>query len=99
MLKERIRTLAQNYREHFVEIRHHLHAHPELSYKEFKTSEFIQQKLNEFAIPFSVLATTGVVGLIRGKNADSRVIALRADMDALPIKEETDVPYKSVNDV
>src|SRR4051812_17386415 len=95
MLKERIQSLAHNYHDHFVEIRHHLHAHPELSYKEFKTSEFIQQKLSEFAIHCRVLATTGVVGLIRGKNADSRIIALRADMDALPIKEENDIVYKS----
>ena len=98
MLKEKIQSLARNYHERFVEIRHHLHAHPELSYKEFKTSEFIQQKLTEFEIPFSVLATTGVVGLIKGKNPESRVIALRADMDALPIKEENDVEYKSVNE-
>ena len=98
MLKEKIQSLARNYHESFVEIRHYLHAHPELSYKEFKTSEFIQQELNGFEIPFSVLATTGVVGLIKGKNPGSRIIALRADMDALPIKEENDVEYKSINE-
>jgi amidohydrolase len=98
MLKERIQSLAHNYHDRFVEIRHYLHAHPELSYKEFKTSEFIQQKLGEFGIAFSVLATTGVVGLIKGINPQRRIIALRADMDALPIKEENDVVYKSVNE-
>src|SRR5437773_2217032 len=86
MLKEKIQAYAHNYHDRFIEIRHHLHAHPELSYKEFKTSEFIQQKLNEFLIPFNVIAGTGVAGIIKGKNPDSRVIALRADMDALPIK-------------
>jgi len=98
MLKERIQSLAHNFHDNFVDVRHHLHAHPELSYKEFETSAFIQQKLSEFAIPFNVLATTGVVGVIKGKNPKSRVIALRADMDALPIKEENDVSYKSVNE-
>jgi len=74
-----------------------LHAHPELSYQEFRTSAFVQQKLAETGIPFRVMAETGVVGLIRGKNPDRRVIALRADMDALPIREENDIPYKSKN--
>jgi hippurate hydrolase len=98
MLKEKIKTLANKYHKSFVDIRHHLHAHPELSYKEFETSKFVQQKLTEFGIPFQVIATTGVVGLIKGKNPESRVIALRADMDALPIKEENDVSYKSINE-
>ena len=74
-----------------------MHAHPELSYQEFRTSAFVQQKLAETGIPFRVMAETGVVGLIRGKNPDRRVIALRADMDALPIREENDIPYKSKN--
>jgi len=98
MLKEKIKTLANRYHRSFVDIRHHLHAHPELSYKEFETSKFVQQKLSEFGIPFNVIATTGVVGLIKGKNPDSRIIALRADMDALPIKEENEVLYRSVNE-
>ncbi len=79
----------------FIEIRHHLHANPELSYQEFETSKFIQQKLKEFGIPFEIKATTGVVGLIKGKNPGKKIIALRADMDALPIKEENNVAYKS----
>ncbi len=98
MVKEKIQAYACNYHDRFIEIRHHLHAHPELSYKEFKTSEFVQQKLNEFLIPFDVIAGTGVAGIIKGKNPDSRAIALRADMDALPIKEENEVVYKSVNE-
>lgn len=93
-----IKALAKKYAPEFIEIRHHLHAHPELSYQEYETSKFVQNKLKEFGIPFEVKATTGVVGLIKGKNPDKRIIALRADMDALPIKEENDIPYKSKNE-
>ncbi len=94
----RISSLAKKYAPEYIEIRHHLHAHPELSYQEFETSRFIQEKLQQLGIPFTVMATTGVVGLIRGRNPESRVIALRADMDALPIKEENDLPYTSKNE-
>jgi hippurate hydrolase len=93
-----IKSLAKKYFNEFVEVRRHLHAHPELSYQEFETSKFVQAKLQEFGISFEVKATTGVVGLIKGKNPDSRIIALRADMDALPIKEENDIVYKSKNE-
>jgi amidohydrolase len=98
MLKEKIKSLAKEYAPDFINIRHHLHANPELSYQEFETSKFIQQKLNEFNIPFEIKATTGVVGLIRGKNPDKKIVALRADMDALPIKEENNVEYRSKRD-
>jgi hippurate hydrolase len=94
----KIKTLAKEYAAEFIEIRHHLHAHPELSYQEFETSKFVQGKLKEFGIPVEIKATTGVVGLIKGKNPNKRIIALRADMDALPIKEENDIPYKSKNE-
>lgn len=90
--------MAKKYASEFIEVRHHLHAHPELSYQEFETSKFVQGKLKELEIPFEIKATTGVVGLIKGKNPDKRIIALRADMDALPIKEENDIPYKSKNE-
>jgi len=95
MLKENIHSLAKKYKEEFIAVRRHLHANPELSYKEFETSKFVQGKLQEFGIPFSVMAETGVVGLIEGKNPSSKIIALRADMDALPILEENTVDYKS----
>ncbi len=98
MLKEKIRQLAKQYAPESVGIRRHLHAHPELSYKEFETSAFVQEKLKELGIPFDIKATTGVVGLIKGKNPDKRIIALRADLDALPIKEQNDVTYKSQNE-
>ena len=98
MLKEKIRQLAKQYAPETIEIRRHLHAHPELSYKEFQTSAFVQGKLKGLGIPFEIKATTGVVGIIQGKNPDKRIIALRADMDALPIREENNVSYKSQND-
>lgn len=97
MLKEKIHQLAKQYAPETIDIRRHLHAHPELSYKEFRTSAYVQEKLQHLGIPFEVKATTGVVGMIRGKNPDKRVIALRADMDALPILEENAVSYKSQN--
>ncbi len=95
MLQQKIKDLARQLAPEFIEVRHHLHAHPELSYQEFETSKFVQQKLAEYNIPFEVKATTGVIGMIEGKNPGSRVVALRADMDALPIEEQNDVPYKS----
>lgn len=98
MLKEKIKDLSKKYAEEFISIRRHLHAHPELSYKEFKTSQFVQQKLKEYGIDFEVMAITGVVGIIKGKNPGKRVVALRADMDALPILEKNEVPYRSKNE-
>lgn len=98
MLRDKIKDLAHQYQQEFINVRNHLHAHPEISYHEFETSNFVQRKLTEFGIPFQVIATTGVVALIKGKNAETRVIALRADMDALPIKEENEVTYKSINE-
>jgi amidohydrolase len=96
-MKLQIQQLAKSYANEFIEIRHQIHANPELSYKEFETSKFVQQKLQSWNIPYEIKATTGVIGLIKGKNPEKKVIALRADMDALPIIEENDVPYRSKN--
>jgi len=98
MLQQKIKQLAKKYAPEFIGIRHHLHAHPELSYQEFETSIFVQKKLTEWNIPFEIKASTGVVGLINGRHPGKRVVALRADMDALPIKEENKVPYKSLKE-
>ncbi len=98
MLLQKIKSLANNYRQEFINIRNYIHSHPELSYHEFETSALIQNKLKEYGIPFTVMATTGVVGIIKGKNPDSRIVALRADIDALPIKEANEVDYKSKNE-
>lgn len=96
-LLQQVKKLSKKYADEFIAIRHHLHAHPELSYQEFETSKFIQKKLTELNIPFEVKATTGVIGLIKGKNPTKKVVALRGDMDALPITEENNVDYKSTN--
>jgi hippurate hydrolase len=98
MLLQKIQQLAQLYQQEFVHIRRQIHSRPELSYQEFETSQFIQEKLTSFGIPFTVMATTGVIGLIEGKNPTSRIVALRADIDALPIQEENNVAYKSTRD-
>lgn len=97
MLQQKIQSLAAAYAAEFVAIRQHLHAHPELSYQEFETSKFVQNKLAEIGIPYTIIATTGVLGILSGKNPDSRIMALRADMDALPIQEENQVAYVSQN--
>lgn len=97
MIAKRIKELAASYAPDIIAIRHHLHAHPELSYKEFETSAFVRRQLDAYGIPWKIMADTGVVGIIEGRNPSSRVIALRADMDALPIQEENQVPYRSVH--
>ncbi|MEO8764853.1 MAG: M20 family metallopeptidase [Ginsengibacter sp.] len=97
MIKEKIKELAAKYAAEFIEIRHYLHARPELSYNEFETSKYIQQKLSSWNIDYQVMATTGVIGIISGRNPGNRIIALRADMDALPITELNEVDYRSKN--
>lgn len=97
MLQNQIKQLAGKYAAEFIAVRHHLHAHPELSYKEFETSKFVQEQLKNMGIPFQIMANTGVIGLIEGRNPKKKTIALRADMDALPIQEENDIAYKSVH--
>ncbi|MCX6140270.1 MAG: amidohydrolase [Candidatus Kapabacteria bacterium] len=77
-----------------VETRRHIHQHPELSFLEFETSAYIQKQLHEMGIAFSVMATTGIVAHI---GSGSRCVALRADIDALPLVEETRLPYSSLN--
>ena len=98
MLLEKIKSLAKQHQAENISIRRHLHANPELSYQEFETSKYVQAQLKAIGIPFTVIATTGVLGIIEGKNPSKRVLAIRADMDALPIIEENQIDYKSKND-
>jgi hippurate hydrolase len=98
MLLERIKSLAKQHQAENVSIRRHLHANPELSYQEFETSKYVQAQLKAIGIPFTVIATTGILGIIEGKNPSKRVVALRADMDALPIIEENKVDYISTKE-
>ena len=98
MLLEKIKSLAKQHQAQNISIRRHLHANPELSYQEFETSKYVQAQLKAIGIPFTVIATTGVLGIIEGKNPSKRVVALRADMDALPIIEENKVDYISTKE-
>jgi len=98
MLKDKIKALAKAYKDEVISNRRHLHANPELSYVEFQTAAFVKEKLENLGITtIEQKANTGWSALIEGKNPSKKVIALRADMDALPIIEANDVPYKSQN--
>jgi amidohydrolase len=97
MLKERIKALALDIHPNVVRIRRHLHAHPELSFQESETSAYIKEQLTEIGIPWSPIATTGIVAMLEGKLQSENVIALRADIDALPILEKNTVDYASQN--
>ncbi len=99
MNMDTIKSRIDDWHDELVHIRRHLHTFPELSFEEYETSKFVQYKLEEWGIPYTPgVAGTGVVGLIEGNDPSSRVVALRADMDALPIQEANEVPYRSKND-
>lgn len=94
-----IRSKADEIFPDIQAIRHHIHANPELSFEEHNTSAFISEKLTEYGIEHQAgVAGTGVIGLIKGKNPDKKCIAVRADMDALPIQEANETEYRSKND-
>lgn len=97
MLKEDIKFLSKQIFSSVVANRRHLHANPEISFEEFETSIFVQNKLDEIGIPWEVMANTGVVALLKGNLPSDKVIALRADMDALPIQEVAGREYGSRN--
>lgn len=98
-MQEKIQRLAADYHADTVAHRRHLHAHPELSYQEHATSRYVADQLAALGIEHQHgVADTGVVALIKGKNPRKRTIALRGDMDALPIREANTVPYKSQNE-
>lgn len=98
-MKERIRELARQYHPNSIAQRRFLHQHPELSFEEVQTGRYIAAQLKELGIPHRHgMAGNGVVALIQGRNPHKKVVALRADMDALPIQETNRVDYKSQND-
>jgi amidohydrolase len=96
-LLDKIKSLSLDYSDHVIEFRRHLHANPELSYHEFNTVKYVAAQLRSFGIEPIEMATTGLLAEIKGKNPGKKSIALRADMDALPITETNEVPYKSKN--
>jgi len=97
MIKNKVQELAANIFKDVVGYRQHIHANPELSFKEFETSLYVKDKLKKWEIEYTDCANTGVIGLIKGNLPSDKVIALRADMDALPIHEANDKPYASKN--
>jgi amidohydrolase len=98
MIKQRIQELSKGLFNEVVANRRHLHSHPELSFEEVETSAFVAKKLDELGIGWERMADNGLVALINGEKPSDKVVALRADMDALPIFEVNDVPYKSQNE-
>lgn len=96
-LLEKIKALSITYSGEVVAWRRHLHANPELSYQEYNTVKYVEEQLKSFGLNPKPAATTGLMVDIAGKNPSKKMVALRADMDALPIVEANNVPYKSLN--
>ena len=93
-----IRNLVKNLLPRFVEIRRHLHSYPELSGKEHQTSAYIANILASYDIPVEkFIGKTGVVGHLISDSQDANVLAIRTDMDALPIEEKTKLNFSSYN--
>jgi len=97
MIKTKIQELAQHIHQDVIANRRYLHQHPELSFHEKNTSAFVASKLDELGISYERMAGNGLVALLKGEKASDQVVALRGDMDALPITEANDVSYKSQN--
>ena len=98
-MKDKIKVLADKYYEEVVKHRKHLHSNPELSFKEYNTSKYIKDFLKKNNIEYTGgYVKTGIVAHIAGKNPSKKTIALRADIDALPILEKNEGDYKSQNE-
>lgn len=96
-LKKAVKQLAAEFAPDIVAVRRHLHAHPELSFQEYHTAAFVKEQLQRLGLQPMTMANTGLVALIEGRNPGKKTVALRADMDALPITEQNEVSYKSQN--
>lgn len=97
MLRDKIKALSTEILPEIIRIRRHLHQHPELSFQEQATSAYIKSQLDKIGIPWRPIANTGILATIGGEIPAPNVVALRADMDALPIQELNTVDYASVN--
>lgn len=94
----KISALVQKNNTQLLNIRRHIHAHPELSYEEFKTAAYVESILQSWGVTHTRCTPTGIVAILEGRKSKSnKVIALRADMDALPIEEETTFAFRSKN--
>jgi amidohydrolase len=97
-IKSQIKELASTYLAEITSIRRHLHSNPELSFREYNTSAYIENFLRQEGInEIEKYVNTGISAIIRGGRNATRTIALRADIDALPIQEENEVEYASQN--
>ncbi|MDX5421796.1 MAG: M20 family metallopeptidase [Hymenobacteraceae bacterium] len=97
-LVQKIKQLASAYAPDTVQVRRHIHANPELSFEEYNTAAYVKQVLESYGLQAEPMAETGLVAMIQGKNPEKKTIALRADLDALPIVEANQVEYKSKNE-
>ena len=97
-MKEDIQLLSKELLEEVTGWRRHLHAHPELSFQEVETARFVAEQLQSMGVEFRRgIAGNGIAALVKGKNPRKRTVALRADMDALPIQEANNTPWASRN--
>ena len=94
----KIKSLAKELKNDIVDVRRHLHRFPGLSFEEYETAQFIHALLDSWDIEHEFLTETGIVATIQGRNPEKKTIALRADIDALPIQEKNDCSYKSAVD-
>lgn len=97
-LIDRIKQLSQLHLDDIVADRHYLHKHPELSFEEFGTSAYIKTRLTTLGIAWQASAGTGVIASIKGSLPSEVAVALRADIDALPVQEISDAAYRSQYD-
>lgn len=95
---DKVKELAQAYAPDTVQVRRHIHANPELSFEEHNTAAYVRQVLEGYGLKPTAMAETGLVALVEGRNPEKKTIALRADLDALPIREANEVAYKSKNE-
>ena len=96
-MEKDIKANAYGLYKEAVSIRRHLHANPELSFQENKTSEFVESKLKEFGIKnIKRVGITGLTAEIKGSKGGNKMLALRADLDALPIHELNKKVYTSI---
>ena len=97
-MKINIRSEVKKISEEIISIRRDIHKHPELGFEVHRTAELVSKHLNKLGFDVSTgIGKTGVIGDLIGNN-DGPTIALRADMDALPIQETSNLPYSSVNE-
>ncbi|HSY76243.1 MAG TPA: M20 family metallopeptidase [Bacteroidia bacterium] len=93
---DKIKSLSKQHLNSIIDIRRHIHSNPELSFNEYNTADYITAAISKLGLPVTRMAKTGLVVNIQGKKP-GKIIALRADIDALSIEEKNDVPYKSKN--